>query len=125
MKNRDNMEDLYFVRLSSIISMFLKISVFATIAFVIIAAIFSLLDGSATSLSMLFSFIIKGVIALISEIIGSYLIQVFCELVMYLHNISESLEEMNSRVDSSNQSNNVSSDDDSFEARVNSYEEGQ
>jgi hypothetical protein len=44
---------------------------------------------------------------------------------MYLHNISESLEEMNSKGNSSNQSHDVSSDDDSFEARVNSYEEGQ
>lgn len=125
MKNHDNMGDLYFVRLSSLISMLLKGSVFATIAITIIAVIFLFVDRSAVSLAMFFSVVIKGVIALISEIIVSYLIQVFCELVMYLHNISESLEEMNSRVDSSNQFHSVSSDDDSFEARVNSYEENQ
>lgn len=125
MKSHDDIKDLYFIRLSSLISVLLKISVIATVIITIIVTIGALLDGSATSLSMLFSFIVKGIIALVSEIIGFYLIQVFCELVMYLHNISESLEEMNSRNESSNQSHDVSSDDDSFEARVNSYEEGQ
>lgn len=125
MKSHDNLADLYFVRLSIIIGILLKIAVFFTAAATVIGVISAFSDKSDPDLLAVLIIIVKGVIAIISEIISVYLIQVFCELVMYLHNISESLEEMNLKGNSSNQSHNISTDDDSFEALVNSYEENQ